>query len=81
MAHGRVIAVEPAGPGSEAYVISLDCGTVGRWVLLVAPPEEPAGTAGRLLAAAAEPENPLTASRMPSLAESGRLRDTTGEAE
>ncbi|MFH9980417.1 DUF5994 family protein [Streptomyces sp. NPDC017179] len=54
MAPGRVIAVEPAGPGSEAHVITLDCGTVGRWVLLVVPPEEPAGTACRLLAAAAD---------------------------
>jgi hypothetical protein len=81
MAPGRVIAVEPAGPGSEAHVITLDCGTVGRWVLLVVPPEEPAGTAGRLLAAAADPENPLTASRMLALAETGRLGGTTGEAE
>ncbi|GHI06178.1 hypothetical protein AQI88_28890 [Streptomyces cellostaticus] len=67
MAPGRVIAVEPAGPGSDARVITLDCGTVGRWVLLVVPPEEPAGTAARLLAAA-DPENPLTAARMLTLA-------------
>ncbi|MFJ3310588.1 DUF5994 family protein [Streptomyces sp. NPDC086549] len=68
MAPGRVIAVEPAGPGSDAHVITLDCGTVGRWVLLVVPPEEPAGTAARLLATAADPENPLTAARMLVLA-------------
>ncbi|MFF7751914.1 DUF5994 family protein [Streptomyces sp. NPDC007971] len=68
MAPGRTIAVESAGPGSDAHVITLDCGTVGRWVLLVVPPEEPAGTAARLLAAAADPENPLTAARMLNLA-------------
>ncbi|MFF4562377.1 DUF5994 family protein [Streptomyces sp. NPDC001435] len=81
MAPGRVIAVEPAGPGSEAHVITLDCGTVGRWALLVVPPEEPAGTAARLLAAAADPENPLTAARMLALAETGRLGGMAGEAE
>lgn len=81
MAPGREIAVEPAGPGSEAHVITLDCGTVGRWVLMVVPPEEPAGTAARLLAAAADPENPLTASRMLALAETGRLGTAAGEAE
>ncbi|MFE0509733.1 DUF5994 family protein [Streptomyces sp. NPDC058964] len=81
MAPGRVIDVEPAGPGSEAHVITLDCGTVGRWVLLVVPPEEPAGTAARLLATAADPENPLTAARMLALAETGRLGGTPEEAE
>jgi hypothetical protein len=64
MAPGRVITVEPAGPGSGAHVITLDCGTVGRWVLLVVPPEEPAGTAARLLAAAADPALRLTASAL-----------------
>ncbi|MFE9624036.1 DUF5994 family protein [Streptomyces sp. NPDC006527] len=78
MAPGRVIAVEPAGPGSDAHVITLDCGTVGRWVLLVVPPEEPSGTAARLLAAAADPENSLTATRMLALAETGRLGGTAG---
>ncbi|MET8807836.1 DUF5994 family protein [Streptomyces sp. NPDC004546] len=81
MAPGRVIAVESAGPGGETHVISLDCGSVGRWVLLVVPPDEPAGTAARLLAAAADPENPLTAARMLALAETDRLGGTTGEAE
>ncbi|KUN79928.1 hypothetical protein AQJ66_27435 [Streptomyces bungoensis] len=81
MAPGRVIAVEPAGPGSEAHVITLDCGSVGRWVLLIVPPEEPAGTAARLLAAAADPENPLTATRMLALAETGRLGGTAGQAD
>ncbi|MHB9860592.1 DUF5994 family protein [Streptomyces sp. YIM S03343] len=81
MAPGRVIAVEPAGQGSEAHVITLDCGTVGRWVLLVVPPDEPAGTAARLLAAAADPENALTAARMLALAETGCLGAATAEAE
>ncbi|WP_234435981.1 DUF5994 family protein [Streptomyces sp. NRRL S-813] len=81
MAPGRVIAVEPAGPGSEAHVITLDCGTVGRWVLLVVPPGEPAETAARLLAAATDPDNPLTAARMLALAETGRLDGTADEAE
>ncbi len=81
MAPGRVIAVEPAGPGSEAHVITLDCGTVGRWVLLVVPPGEPAETAARLLAAATDPDNPLTAARMLALAETGRLDVSAEEAE
>lgn len=81
MAPGRVIAVEPTGPGSDAHVITLDCGTVGRWVLLVVPPEEPAGTAVRLLAAAADPENPLTAARMLALVEAGRPAGAAGEAQ
>ncbi|MEV6113600.1 DUF5994 family protein [Streptomyces sp. NPDC052109] len=81
MAPGRVIAVEPAGPGSEAHVITLDCGTVGRWVLLVIPPEERSGTAARLLAAAADPENPLTATRLLALAETGLLEGTAGQAD
>jgi hypothetical protein len=81
MAPGRVIAVEPAGPGGETHVISLDCGSVGRWVLLVVPPDEPPRTAARLLAAAADPENPLTAARMLALAETDRLGATTEEPE
>ncbi|MFF4257638.1 DUF5994 family protein [Streptomyces sp. NPDC001663] len=43
MAPGRVITVEPAGGGDASDVITLDCDTVGRWVLLVVPPGEPAG--------------------------------------
>ncbi|MEU3984887.1 DUF5994 family protein [Streptomyces sp. NPDC026672] len=74
MAPGRVIAVEPAGPGSEARIVTLDCDTVGRLVLLVVPPEESAGTAARLLAAADDDvENPLTAERrMPTPTRTGR---------
>ncbi|GAA3799147.1 hypothetical protein GCM10022403_036380 [Streptomyces coacervatus] len=64
MAPGRVIAVEPAGSAGEAHVITLDCDTVGRRVLLVVPPAEPAGTAARLLAAAADPALHLTASAL-----------------
>lgn len=76
MAPGRAITVEPAGTADEAHVITLDCGTVGRWVLLVVPPGEPVGTAARLLAAVDDPENPLTAVRMPALARAGRLGGT-----
>ncbi|WP_225824404.1 DUF5994 family protein [Streptomyces naphthomycinicus] len=78
MAPGRVITVEPAGPGSEAHVITLDCETVGRWALLVVPPGEQAGTAARLLAAA--PENPPGAARAAAPAEPGRPTGATGEA-
>ncbi|WP_238431778.1 DUF5994 family protein [Streptomyces cavernae] len=81
MAPGRVIAVEPAGPGSEAHLLTVDCAGVGRWVLLVVPPEETAGNAARLLAAAADPENPLTAARMLTLSETGPLVGTDGDAE
>ncbi|MER7184668.1 DUF5994 family protein [Streptomyces hyaluromycini] len=78
MAPGRVIAVEPAGPGGGAHVITLDCGTAGRLALLVVPPEESAGTAARLLAAA-DAEHPLTAGRIPALAPAGCPRDRAGE--
>ncbi|MFF7979905.1 DUF5994 family protein [Streptomyces sp. NPDC007901] len=81
MAPGRAIPVEPTGPGGEAHVITLDCGTVGRWVLLVVPPEESAGTATELLAAVDDPENRLTATRMLALARTGRLGGTAGEKE
>ncbi|MGW5433537.1 hypothetical protein ACWET9_41225 [Streptomyces sp. NPDC004059] len=79
MAPGRRIAVEPAGPGGEAHVIAVDCGTVGRRVLLVVPPEgEPAPSTARLLTAAADPENPLTAARTPALGQTRRPHGTTG---
>jgi hypothetical protein len=45
----------------EAHAITLDCGTVGRWELLVVPPEEPVAAAGRMMDAAADPENRLPA--------------------
>ncbi|MES5819418.1 DUF5994 family protein [Streptomyces sp. RG80] len=56
MAPGRVITVEATGSAGEGHLITLDCDTVGRWVLLVVPPQEPAGAAARLMAAAADPE-------------------------
>ncbi|WP_189263443.1 DUF5994 family protein [Streptomyces fuscichromogenes] len=79
MAPGRAITVQSAGPADEAHVITLDCGTVGRWVLLVVPPDESVGTAARLLAAVDDPESPLTAVRMLELARTGRLGGTAGK--
>ncbi|MGW4434341.1 DUF5994 family protein [Streptomyces sp. NPDC004596] len=71
MAPGHVIEVILTDLAAEAHAITLDCGTVGRWELLVIPPDEPTGTASRLLTAAADPENPLSAPRLLALAESG----------
>ncbi|MET8801382.1 hypothetical protein ABZX53_01575, partial [Streptomyces sp. NPDC004546] len=66
-------------PEGEADVITVDCGTVGRRVLLVVPPEgEPAPSTARLLTAAADPENPLTAARIPTLGQAWRPDGTTG---
>ncbi|MDT7839714.1 DUF5994 family protein [Streptomyces justiciae] len=62
MAPGRVITVEPTRSAGEEHVITLDCDTVGRWVLLVVPPQEPADEASRLMAAAADPALHLDAS-------------------
>jgi hypothetical protein len=59
----------------------VDCGTVGRWELLVVPPDEPAGTAALLLTAASDPENPLSAPRLLALAESGLDGQDTWESE
>ena len=64
LAPGQVIAVDVTGPAGEAHVITLDCDTVGRWVLLVVPPQEPADTAARLMAAAADPALHLGASTL-----------------
>lgn len=80
MAPGPRIAVGPAAPGGEAPVVIVDRGTVGRWVLLAVPPEEPATSAARLLTAAADPETRLTAAPTPALAETLRLDGTTGDA-
>ncbi|MFF4799924.1 DUF5994 family protein [Streptomyces sp. NPDC001351] len=63
MAPGRVIAVKPTGSAGEAQLITLDRDTVGRRVLLVVPPGEPADTAARL-PAAADPALRLTASAL-----------------
>jgi hypothetical protein len=64
LAPGQVIAVDVTGSADEAHVITLDCDTVGRWVLLVVPPQEPADTAARLMAAAADPALHLGASTL-----------------
>ncbi|MEV8556385.1 DUF5994 family protein [Streptomyces sp. NPDC051917] len=54
-----VMAPGRPGPEGEAHVITVDCGTVGRRVLLLIPPEgEPAPSTARLLTAATDPENP-----------------------
>ncbi|WP_433451492.1 hypothetical protein ACQPXS_25025 [Streptomyces sp. CA-142005] len=65
-------------PEGGAHVITVDRGTVGRRVLLLIPPEEPAPSAARLLTAAADPENPLTAARTPALGQTRRPDGTTG---
>ncbi|MFF5407039.1 DUF5994 family protein [Streptomyces misionensis] len=44
----HAIEVVLSDDADEAHVITLECGTVGCWELLVVPPDEPAGTAGRL---------------------------------
>jgi hypothetical protein len=67
-----------AGTGDGTGV---DGGTVGRWKPLVVPPDEPAGTAALLLTAASAPGNPLPATRLPALAESGPEGQDTGGSE
>ncbi|MGW3132277.1 DUF5994 family protein [Streptomyces sp. NPDC001123] len=81
LAPGHVIEVSLTGLAAEAHAITLDCGTVGRWELLVIPPDEPAGAASRLLTAAADPENPLSAPRILALAENGLDGEATWESE
>ncbi|MEU5089212.1 DUF5994 family protein [Streptomyces sp. NPDC021356] len=71
MAPGHVIEVALTDAAAEAHAITVDCGTVGRWELLVVPPDEPAGAAAQLLTAAADPGNPLSAPRLLALTESG----------
>ncbi|MFH8366081.1 DUF5994 family protein [Streptomyces sp. NPDC018031] len=80
-APGHVIEVVRTDLAAEAHAITLDCGTVGRWELLVIPCDEPAGAAGRLLTAAADPENPLSAPRMLALAEEGLDGEARWESE
>lgn len=63
MAPGHVIEVVPTDSAAEAHAITVDCGTVGSWELLVIPPDESARVATRLLIAAADPTNPLSAPR------------------
>jgi hypothetical protein len=71
MAPGHVIEVALSDDDAETHAITVDCGTVGRWQLLVVPPDEPAKTAALLLTAASDPENPWPAPRLTALAESG----------
>ncbi|MFF7970667.1 DUF5994 family protein [Streptomyces sp. NPDC007905] len=81
VAPGHVIEVASAGAGALTHVITLDCGTVGRWELLVIPPDEPVGAAGRLLIAAADPDNPMSAARMFALAENDLAWEAARESE
>lgn len=81
MAPGHVVEVVLTDLDAEAHAITVDCGTTGRWQLLVIPPEEPAGAAARLLSAAADPENPLSAPRILALAENGLDGEATWESE
>ncbi|MFD5132284.1 DUF5994 family protein [Streptomyces olindensis] len=81
MAPGHVIEVALSNGAAEMHAITVDCGTVGRWELLVVPPDEPAGTAALLLTAASDPENPLSAPRLLALAESGLDGQDTWESE
>nr|WP_324614469.1 DUF5994 family protein [Streptomyces sp. MMG1121] len=81
MAPGHVIEVVLTDLAAEVHAITVDCGTVGRWELLVIPPDEPAGAATRLLTAAADPGNPLSAPRLLALVESGLDGQGTWESE
>jgi len=81
MAPGHVVEVVLTDSAAEAHAITLDCGTVGSWELLVIPTEEPARVATRLLTAAADPANPLSAPCLPALAESGPDGQDTWESE
>ncbi|MEV0982073.1 DUF5994 family protein [Streptomyces sp. NPDC049915] len=81
MAPGHVIEVVRTDLAAEAHAITLDCGTVGRWELLVIPPDEPAGAATRLLTDAADPENRLSAPRILALAENGLGGEAAWESE
>ena len=67
----HVIEVVLSDAADEAHAITLECGTVGRWELLVIPPDEPTGTAGRLLTAAADPWNTQSAQRILARVEDG----------
>jgi hypothetical protein len=64
MAPGRVITVEATRSAGEKHVITLDCDTAGRRVLLVVPPQESADEASRLMTAAADPALHLGASAL-----------------
>ncbi|EFE72133.1 conserved hypothetical protein [Streptomyces viridosporus ATCC 14672] len=81
MAPDHMIEVARTDLAAEAHAITVDCDTVGRWELLVIPPDEPAGAAARLLTAAADPENPLSAPRILALAENELGAEAAGESE
>ncbi|MFD7697612.1 DUF5994 family protein [Streptomyces sp. NPDC059805] len=81
MAPGHMIEVVPADSAARTHAITVDCGTVGSWELLVIAPDEPARVATGVLAAAAGPANPLSASRLLALAGSGLDGQDTWESE
>ncbi|MEW2296041.1 DUF5994 family protein [Streptomyces sp. NPDC006743] len=67
----HVIEVVLSDAAGEAHAITLECGTVGCWELLVVPPDEPVGTAGRLMTDAADPWNTLSADAVLARVEDG----------
>lgn len=69
LAPGQLIEVALSDVDAEAHSITLDCGTVGRWALLVVPPGQPAAAADWLLRTAADPWNALTAAHILALAQ------------
>jgi hypothetical protein len=77
----HVIEVTQADADAGTQVITLDCGTVGRWELLVVPPDEPVAAAARLPATVADPWNPLTAAQMLARAETDLVGESTWESE
>ncbi|MGD6756100.1 DUF5994 family protein [Streptomyces sp. BH105] len=79
--HGHVIEVATARLPGKAHMISVECGVVGRWELLVIPPDEPAEAADELLAAAADPENMLSAPRMLARIEEYLAEETAWESQ
>ncbi|MFF3740453.1 DUF5994 family protein [Streptomyces sp. NPDC002566] len=72
----HVIEVLLSEAADEAHAITLECGTVGRWELLVIPPDEPTGTAGRLLTAAADPWNTQSAQCILARVEDGHGQES-----
>ncbi|MFJ9563661.1 DUF5994 family protein [Streptomyces fuscichromogenes] len=76
----HVIEVVLSDETDEAHAITLECGTVGCWELLVVPPDEPAGRAGRLMTAAADPWNTLSAGRVLARVEGGAGQESAGES-
>lgn len=75
----HLIEVHLSYAADEAHAVILDCGTVGRWELLVIPPGETAAAAERLLTAAADPWNALSARRILAGAEEEPRPEGAGE--